>query len=847
MTLTTFTPEEAFAAGETQVGGKAFGLARLHRYGLPVPAMLTLGAGLYHHVMQDAAIAEALAAVIRTKGEGSNSLARLREALRVYLFSDEEKAALQAALHSAGLAGQPLAVRSSAIGEDGAEASFAGIHESVLHVDGPDALHAAILEVFASLWTETAVRYRLAKGFALDGVPMAVVVCAMTPIPKASGVAFTADPLTGRRDRYVIEATAGYGDALVRGQVQGHRYEIPFDETNQLQPPQEGDSLLTAGDLATVSQALTLAHDCLCDGDEALDFEWVYDGAAVTFVQVRPVTALPTPGLPSLPGQNIIWSNANFKEVLLPIPSPMGWAMAKGSIPLLITTLPKKAGYTLPKGPPLIRRLKGRPYLNIANQQWLWFDGFGAPPANINRSLGGHQPEIRLPDGPTRLPVKLKRLWRMTRLGAFLTKKGKSLAARADALIAEARAFRRRDLDSLSDEALKELTFEQYQRFAGFFDDFSASSGICGGTLTMFQNALDNLSTEDDRAILQGLLSGGKVDSAEHGRRLRELAALARDCKTAQAILAAGTLPTPLGRSAFEVALAAYLDEFGHRGLGETDISKPRWIEEPGYLLDQIRLMVDREDRDLPGNWARQAAEEALARLPRRQGKRLAAAAEKARNGMALREKAKSALIAGVEPARRILLETGQRLHSRGVLDSRDDIFWLTFNELTALQEGRWSDTAPGYLIADRKARYTAWAEETAPDVFEESTSGTVITAQPGPAIRKNGKNGQWQGMGAYPGRYTGVARILTRPEDSHRLQPGDILVAPTTDPAWTPIFLQAGALIMETGGAVSHGVIVAREYGLPTVVNIPGIVTALKDGETVTIDGAAGTISRNT
>lgn len=845
MTLTVYTPDEAFAAGAAQVGGKAHGLARLHRYGLPVPAMLTLAPDVYHQVIEAPAVAEALAAVIRTKGEGANTLAALRETFLAHEFSPAEKAALQAALDRAGLAGQPLAVRSSAIGEDGAEASFAGIHESVLHVKGPEALYAAILEVYASLWTETAVRYRLAKGFALDGVPMAVLICAMTGQPKASGVAFTADPASGRRDRYVVEATAGYGDALVRGRVQGQRYEIAFDAANRPQPPQQGDDLLTADDLAALSQALTLAHNCLCEGDEALDFEWAFDGQAVTFLQVRPVTALPTPAPAGLPDQNIIWSNANFKEVLLPIPSPMGWAMAKGSIPQLITTLPRKGGYDIPAGLPLIRRLKGRPYLNIANQQWLWFDGFGAPPANINRSLGGHQPEIRLPDGPTPLPVRLKRLWRMIRLGAFLTKSGKALAARSDALIAETRAFRGRDLTGLSDAALKDLTGEQYQRFAAFFDDFSASSGLCGGSLGQFSELLKTVKGADDRALLQGLLTGGQVDSAEHGRRLRDLAALARDCKTAQAILEAGRLPAPLGDSEFETALAAYLDDFGHRGLGETDISKPRWVEEPDYLLAQIRLLSDQPDGDDQTRQSRQRAETALARQPRGLRRRLSNAAAKARNGMALREKAKSALIAGAEPPRRILLESGKRLTERNIIEKTDDVFWLTFAELTALQENRWSDRAPRRLIADRKARYAAWAAETAPDVFEESPSGAVLAAQPDPAVQKNGKNGQWRGMGAYPGRYTGTARILTRPEDAHRLEPGDILVAPTTDPAWTPIFLRAGALVMEMGGAVSHGVIVAREYGLPTVVNIPGIVTALKDGERLTIDGAAGTISR--
>lgn len=843
MTFDFHDTASAFDVGPGTVGGKAFGLARMARYGLPVPAMLAIGPSLYQSVMQDAAVAAARMQAGDRPGE--EDLAAIRAAICDHPFTQKFRGQLTEALTRARLDGCTLAVRSSAIGEDGDKASFAGIHESVLQVSGIDETCRAILTVFASAWTMTATSYRLKQGLGLDDAPMALLVCAMVPgkaDPRAAGVAFTADPATGARDRYVIEATTGLGDALVRGQVQGHRYDVTFTPDQQPIAPKSQGGPLPPEALMTLTRLLQRAHDSLGDGDDPLDFEWVWDGHGFTLVQVRPITALPFPSFAGLAGQPTLWSNANFKEVLLPIPSPMGWALAKGSIPPLITIMPERAGYPLPPGLCHIRRFKGRPYLNVSFQQWIWHDGFGTPPAEVNRSLGGHQKEITLPEGSVGVGRKFRRILNFIRLGIFLTAKGKALAQRSDALIAYARASRQWDLRAMDEAALHARLLEGIHHFADFFDDFAASSGLCGGGLAMFRNKLAKLPDGEDRDRLEGLLTGGQVDSAEHGRRLRELAQLADSCPVADSILKNGRLPIPPGDSAFERAFSAYLDDFGHRGVGETDISKPRWIEDPGYLLNQIRLLAG-SDADETGRNARNAAEATLAGLPRRQRKGLAAAAQKARDGMALREKAKSALVAGLEPARHILLEVARRLVARDILAIPDDIFWLTFTEVDAIRHGDLTGDAAHHLIADRKVRHAAWAAETAPDVFEESLTGTIHL--PADRVAKASKNGHWHGMGAYPGQYTGVARVLTGPEQSDRLKAGEILVAATTDPAWTPIFLRAGALIMETGGAVSHGVIVAREYGLPTVVNIPGILTEIRDGETITIDGARGEIRR--
>ena len=193
-----------------------------------------------------------------------------------------------------------------------------------------------------------------------------------------------------------------------------------------------------------------------------------------------------------------------------------------------------------------------------------------------------------------------------------------------------------------------------------------------------------------------------------------------------------------------------------------------------------------------------------------------------------------------MEPVRRLVLEKGRRMALEGRIQTADDLCWITFQEFSAFIDGVWSGKGLDYLIEARRAQYDQWVKETVSDVYTEEPG-----QQPVQQIVERLTGNELLGFGAFPGQYQGTARVLRSPEKGQGMMQGDIMVAPFTDPSWTPLFLRAGALVMEIGGAMSHGVIVARELGLPTVVNIPGALEWVEDGELLEVDGSLGRIAK--
>jgi pyruvate,water dikinase len=195
-------------------------------------------------------------------------------------------------------------------------------------------------------------------------------------------------------------------------------------------------------------------------------------------------------------------------------------------------------------------------------------------------------------------------------------------------------------------------------------------------------------------------------------------------------------------------------------------------------------------------------------------------------------------------PLRRITLEIGRRLVAEGKLDAPEQALHFASSDLECWLRGYWDGAGARELARDRGLRRESWLAETAPDLVTEEPDGRMaVAAQPMASLPESGA---WSGIAVSPGTATGAARILYTPADAARLQQGDILVASSTDPGWTPLFLRASAIVVETGGFLSHGAIVAREYGIPAVANIPGILNALRDGESITVDGSRGCVVRS-
>ena len=352
------------------------------------------------------------------------------------------------------------------------------------------------------------------------------------------------------------------------------------------------------------------------------------------------------------------------------------------------------------------------------------------------------------------------------------------------------------------------------------------------------------------RSLIGKLLAGtGAVTSAEHGYAIFDLAAAARADAEALRWLdsrqpATDWVNLPPG-STFRARLSDFLDRFGHRAVYEADYLNPRWVEDPSYVLDQVRYALANPQAADPREAARRVREAAESTVRSASAWRRPVIfwlARKLRGAMAVRESAKSAMAALALVSKRMALEVGRRLVAAGHLDQPGDVLHLSAADLVCWLEGWWDGAGARRLAADRARQREAWlAEETPPDEITEEPDGRVSTREHLPT--RHGDN--WSGIGAAPGRARGSAHIIRHPNEASRFQPGEVLVAPSTDPGWTPLFLRASAIVMASGGYLSHGAIVAREYGIPAVVNVPGILTDVQSGDTLLVDGDSGTVVR--
>ena len=859
------TWDQAFAAGSEVVGGKGWNLARLARYGFEVPPGGVVAASVYAELFRTpdvAALAAQLAAVTADdagSGDVQAQLAALRDLVVRTGLPAGARAELGRFLDRAGLDGRPLAVRSSAAAEDGARAAFAGVHESYLGVTGLDAVCAAVARCCASLWTPHAVAYRRRLGVADDATPCAVVLCEMVGDPRrgplAAGVAFSCDPLTGERQVVTIELAAGLGDAVVQGAVAPQRYAVRrpgLDTEIARLDDTGGGAVLDEREIAALAAAVVRVHWALGDGDTPQDVEWAYDGTTFWMLQSRPVTRLPRWTFPGVPGETPTWSDGNIRDSF-PRPLTMAtWSLLDTTGQAIVYASAQVAEYPLPAGMQVFRRFGGRPYFDLDSLQWSLYDSLGIPPAETNHTLGGFQPELPVPDGhPLCGRAGLARLRRRLRLGRRLRRFHREAPPRIDALVARALESRAADLSTLSDAALL-ARFRDLQALGLAYQPvLQLAATYYGGWVRLLEGALKLVSRGAARSLVTRLLAAsGNVASAEQGYRVRELADSAAGDPAA---LAALRDPDPFAwrrlpaDAPFRTALEDYLDRYGHRAVFEMELASPRWADDPRYVLEQVRFHLDHPSAPDARSRAadvRRRAEAELAAVPAWLRPIARGILARARLGAALRENAKSGSAAAVALIRQMCLEVGRRLQAAGRIAAADDVFHLSLLEVEAWLTGAWDGSGAGALVADRRARLAAQQAQEMPGVITESAP-----AAPGAPARQTAPappdGDAWTGVAAAPGAAEGAACVLRTPHDGGRMRRLDVLVAPSTDPGWTPLFLRASALVTETGGYLSHGAVVAREFGLPAVVNVRDAMRLIADGDRLRVDGDAGRVTR--
>ncbi len=878
---------DATDAPLSAVGGKGANLVALTRAGFPVPPGFLLTTAAYQAFIAVNGINDRLLALARRVAPDDPVALECTAAAIQALFAGGQMppdivTALDAAyqaLAGADPAALPVAVRSSATAEDLPGLSFAGQQETYLNIIGPAAVRQAVQQCWASLWTARALAYRARNNIAPDEVALAVVVQQMIAA-HVSGVLFTANPLTGRRDEVVIDASFGLGEAVVSGQVEPDHYRVDA-RTGRITErklgakaltivsrPEGGTTTLAHGDAQAQQQALPdtqilaltrLAQRVAAHYGAPQDIEWAWADGQLTLLQARPITSLyPLPARPdALRGLRIYLSANSLQGVMDPL-TPLGlgvFALVARALPFKRPpeTILLEAGGRLfidatePVRDPHLRKL----VLAVLEQ-----GDPGARAALLDLLKAGRIPPRRLLT-PRMAAGVLVGLRGLLGLAGHAMRRPEAATARAQRAADRYLARVRRDVNAAPDLAallavmaadnarlvpdlfahLLPLIFPGVVLIAVVDRLLVRWLGLAPGTgLQLLRGLPGNVTTAMDLqlwATAQAIHADAEARTHLLNTPVTELVAAYRQ----------ESLP-PVAQQ----ALTGFLAEYGMRAVAEIDLGRPRWREDPSSIFQSVQSYLQMDDPGLaPDQVFHRAQAEAerlgadyVARVRHTRfgavrARLLAGAIHRMRVLGGIRETPKLYAIKAFDLYRTALLAQGCSLVDRGLLAQAEDIFFVPLADLQRFAAGAAVDLRA--VVATNQAAYNQErARRQLPRLL--LSTGEVFYA----GLSTAGSN-DLVGDPVSPGSVEGIVRVVLDPRGV-RLEPGEILVCPATDPGWTPLFLSAGGLVMEIGGLVTHGSVVAREYGIPAVVGVHEATTRLHTGQRVRVDGSAGRVT---
>jgi phosphohistidine swiveling domain-containing protein len=748
---------------------------------------------------------------------------------------------------------EPVAVRSSAADEDGAAASFAGQHETVLGVTGGDAFLEAVARCLASADAESARAYRQSVGADAEAA-MALVVQRMVPA-VAAGVAFSIDPVTGSRDHVVVEAVAGLGDALVSGQAEGQRFLVHRQSLTIQERPHSAPVL--SDDLVIAVVRAALRAEDLFGSPQDIEFA-VDERGKLWLLQSRPVTSIaasaPRPdGLggwysefDTRTSDADLWTSANVQEILPGLLTPLTITTFNQTVPRAYTEDYHELGLlSADENPVFMGCFYNRAFLNMEATRLIASRVLGFREGALEQQyLGGP-----IDDG-WRTPLPRLKTWRhriltaprMLRVMATLSKQ----ADRAERAVLDAEA-KVRAVDPFS------LSSAELQRYRERILDFAARisrvhlrvTGVAGSGYDTILALVRPVLGDEAEGRVPTLFTGlPGVESARISLDLWELSRTAIETGIAGRLREPGFDPRdPALPARWQERYAAFIERHGHRGLNEMETAAKTWRWDPAPVVEMVASYVDIDPAHAPpAVLARQEAErlaltrEIDARLGWAQRRVFRWLLPRAQGWVALRERTKSILVRAARLGDWHLAAVQARLVDLGVIREPDDLFFLSHEEVSnVLANGLRLDLSAN--VAARRREF----ERNRHVILPERFRGRPVPLPPAEA----GHAGDvLKGTPVSPGRVTGRARVILDPKADGPLQPGEILVAPVTDAGWTPLFALAAGLVVDMGSALSHGSTVAREYGLPAVVNVRQGTARIRTGDLVAIDGIAGTVT---
>ncbi|MFF3934884.1 rifamycin-inactivating phosphotransferase [Streptomyces phaeofaciens] len=850
--------EEVDATQVAVVGGKAAHLGGLSRIeGIRVPAGFCVTTAAFRRIMAEApSIDERLDRLSRSDPDDREAIrtlsAQIRRTIEETAVPDDLAAAITRELARFGEQAA-YAVRSSATAEDLPTASFAGQQDTYLNVMGPTAILQHISRCWASLFTERAVTYRRRNGIDDRTVHMAVVVQRMV-FPHAAGILFTADPVTGDRKTATVDAGFGLGEALVSGLVNPDVFTVRHGEvvTKAIAAKQRAVHALPAGGTrevaidtqrqqqpaltdAQVVRLVRLGRRIEAHFGRPQDIEWCLADDGFQIVQSRPITTLfPIPETGDQ--ENHVYVSVGHGQMMTDPMKPLGlsmWqltamvAMHEAGGRLFVDVTRRLASSATRAG--LLDIIgRGDPLVRDALETVLDRDDF--VPSLPDAGPGGP------PAGGASAPIETD--------PAVVTE----LIERSQASVAALeRDIRTKTGPALFDFLLE--AFEEHKR--ALSDPLSMQAIMAGMEATWWLNdKLQEWLGEKNAADTLTLSAPDNVTS-EMGLALLDVADVIRPYPDVVAFLRRvdgedflDDLAKLAGGTEARDAVEAYLDRYGMRCVGEIDITRPRWRERPATLvpviLDNVRNFEPgaAERRFEQGRQkARKKEQDVLSRLRALpDGDRKADEAkrmiDRVRTFIGYREYPKYGIVSRYFVYKQALLAEAERLVRADVLADKEDIFYLTFQELHDVVRTHQVDDR---LIERRKEAFRSYHALTPPRVL--TSDGEALT---GAYRRDDVPAGALVGLPVSAGTVEGRARVILDMAEAD-LEAGDILVTPFTDPSWSPLFVAAAGLVTEVGGLMTHGAVIAREYGLPAVVGVERATRLIRDGQRIRVHGTDG------
>ncbi len=813
--MSAFIAFGADAIDVAHFGGKAAALARLAGLGFDVPPFFAIDAAAF----SDAGVPDVSAALDRL-GDG------------------------------------PYAVRSSGREEDGSAHSHAGQFLSLLNVAHDDVASAA-RRVWLSGHTQSLKDYRTSRGLTADGGAPAVIVQRMADA-RAAGVAFSADPVSGRRDRIVISAIAGLGDRLAGGEEDGEQYIVDALSGAIIAQP-DGSRVLSPADIAALSSLIARVAKSF---GSPQDIEWAFEGERLYLLQSRAITTALRAPL-NADDTLTIFDNSNIVESYPGFVSPLTYSFAQYAYARVYRAFLAVCGVDSERIrlnssalENMLGRIDGRVYYNLINWYKLLalLPGFSLNRSHMESMMGVGEPLPKsiadaLAPPPAKGLAAIGEWTRVARMALSLTVEGIRLPrtiARFYERLNRALATDPATINAMSLSALaahyRSIEADLLDRWdAPLINDFLCMIAF-GSSRKLLERWLGDAGLQLHNDVMIGQ---GDIISAEPPQRIARMGKLIAEDADMIAALARGDRAAASRNAQLDAGIASYIAKFGDRCTEELKLESITLDENPAALLASIAAAaanqnpaatrhggngLDRLDTLLAGHPVKRIV---LKRV-------LGWAKARVRD----RENLRFERTRIFGHARRVLLAMGRQLNASDRIDHPRDIFFLTISELLGAIEGFGTDRNLKALVALRKADFETDRASAYPGDRVTIRGAVVAQSREATAAPPSASMGELKGTGCSAGVVTARARVIRDP-NTEKLERGEVLVAQHTDPGWIALFTNASAIVVERGSLLSHSAIVAREMGIPCVVGLKGAMTAIATGETIEVDGASGRVRK--